>query len=307
MYPITAKNAYFIKLGKKKSGWVEDCILKNNNIMLGFTNPLHNECLRGEWEKIRKHWIAAGKKNGKATEFTNQIKIFYESGEDTLWITFFKRRLFWCFAEKKVEKLDNGNRIRKVKGEWKDCDIHKVPLELESLSGKLAKVQGFQGTICAVKEFEYLVRKINCTKLSEVEKVENTLATLKEDLAPTIQNLTWKDFEILIDLIFSYAGWQRVSALGKTEEAIDLVLMSPVNGNMAFVQVKSVSDLATFEDSIKKYRGMKQYDEMYFVVHTMKKPFINKEEKDINLWDVNKISELVVNSGLVNWIIKKTS
>ncbi len=305
MDAITAKNAYYIKLGKKNSGWVEECIEKDNNIKIGFRNPLHTECLNREWEKIRKYWIDEGKKNGKATEFTNQIKTFYESGEDTLWITFFKRRLYWCFAKTNIEEQEDGYRIRKVIGEWRDCNINGVPLEIESLSGKLTKVQGFQGTICGVKEFDYLLHKINDEKLNEVEKVKDTLFKLKIELEPIIQNLTWKDFELLIDLVFSYAGWQRVSSLGKTEEAIDLVLMSPVNGNRAFVQIKSESNNATFETYVKKFREMDQYDEMYFVVHTMTKPFISKEARDIKLWDVKKISELVVNSGLVNWVINK--
>lgn len=306
MGEIKATSAYFIKLGR--GAREEECILRDNTIKLGFNNPLHSECLAGEWHKIHEYWMRQGKKKGKATETTNQIKAFYESGDDVLWITFFRRRLYWCFAEKKVTQLPDGTRIRPVKGEWSYRDIQGVPLTLENLSGKLTKVQGFQGTICTVKELEYLVRRLNQQKLPAVQKAEETIATLLKDIEPLIQNLTWKDFELLVDLIFTQAGWQRISALGKTQKSIDLAMISPVTGNRAFVQVKSKATMGVFEDYIGQYRSMDEFDEMYFVVHTKDGSFdVWQDTQEIKLWDVEQLSRLVVNSGLISWLIKKAS
>lgn len=308
MSEIKTTSAYFIKLGRGGK-WEEECILRDNTIKLGFNNPLHSECLAGEWHKICEYWIRQGKKKGKATETTNQIKAFYESDDDdTLWITFFRRRLYWCFAEKKVTQLSDGTRIRRVKDKWSYRDIQSEPLTLENLSGKLTQVQGFQGTICTVKEFEYLVRRLNHQKLPAVQKAEATLATLLKDIEPLIQNLTWKDFEILVDLIFTHAGWQRTSALGKTQKSIDLAMMSPVTGNHAFVQVKSKASMSVFEDYIREYQSMDEFDEMYFVMHTKDGSFSGwQDTPNIKLWDVEKLSRLVVNSGLISWLIKKAS
>lgn len=307
MNPIIAKSAYFIKLGEKGE-WEEQCILYENTIKLGFNNPLHSVCLIGQWNEVYDYWISQGKTKGKATEMTNQIKVFYEGDEETLWITFFRRRMYWCFAEKEVTQLADGRRIRKVKGKWEYHDIQGIPLTIENLSGRLTKVQGFQGTICSVGAFEYLLRRINHQKLNEVEKAEETLSTLLKDIEPLIQNLTWKDFELLVDLIFTHAGWQRISTLGKTEKSIDLDLISPVTGNRAFVQIKSKSNMAVFEDYIEQYKSMKEFNEMYFVVHTTDKSFNRwQDTPDIKLWDVKKLSKLVVNSGLINWLIKKSS
>ena len=309
MNKIKADSAYFIKLGRKGQ-WEEECILHENTLRLGFNNPLHSECLSGEWDKISKYWLSKGKTKGKATEITNQIRTFYESNEKTLWITFFRRKMYWCFADKDVTLLPDGTRIRKVKEGWKDQDIKGSRLTIESLSGKLTKVQGFQGTICSIKEFEYLIRKLNHQKLPEVQKTEKALYTLFQLIEPLIQNLTWKDFELLIDLIFTRSGWQRISTLGKTEKSIDLVLMSPVTGNHAFVQVKSKSNLATLKKCIKQYRNMKEeFSLMYFVIHTTTDKALAKwqDEEDIKLWSATKLSELVVNSGLITWLIKKAS
>jgi len=304
MGEIRAASAYFIKLGKK-GAWEEECILRDNTIKLGFNNPLHSECLAGEWHKIHEYWR---RQKREATKITNQIKAFYESDDDTLWITFFRRRLYWCFVEKEVTQLADGTRIRPVKGKWSYQDVQGVPLTLDNLSGKLTKVQGFQGTICTVKELEYLVRRLNHQKLPAVQKAEETLVTLLKDIEPLIQNLTWKDFELLVDLIFTQAGWQRISALGKTQKSIDLAMISPVTGNRAFVQVKSKATMGVFEDYIGQYQSMEEFDEMYFVVHTKDSSFgVWQDTQDIKLWDVVKLSSLVVNSGLISWLIKKAS
>lgn len=307
MDKIKAKEAYFIKLGKK-GAWEEDCILRNQTIKLGFHNPLHHECLAGKWDEVFKYWVEQGKTKRKATEIKNQIQAFYESDEETLWITFFRRRMYWCFAEKKVVQLAEGARIRSVNRKWRYHDIEGYPLTLDNLSGKLTKVQHFQGTICSVREFEYLLRRLNHQKLPEVQKAEDTLAILLRDIEPLIKNLTWKDFELLVDLIFTQAGWQRVSTRGKMEKSIDLDLMSPVTGNRAFVQIKSKSSRGVFESYIKQYRSMDEFDEMYFVVHTADKSLSEwQDEPDIKLWDVTKLSNLVVNSGLISWLIKKAT
>lgn len=307
MRKIKAEKAYFIKLGRSGK-WEEECIFSENTIKLGFINPLHDDCLAAEWDKIYKYWIGQGKKKGRATQITNQIKAFYESGEDTTWITFHKRKLFWCFAERGVIKLSDGSRIRKVKGKWSSQDINGNKLSLENLSGKLTKVQGFRGAICKVKEREYLIRRINHQKLPEVQKAENTLQTLLKEIQPLIQNLTWKDFELLVDLIFTHSGWQRITTRGKTEKSLDLGLLSPVTANRAFVQIKSRSTMSEFQDYIEEFKSLEEYDKMFFVLHTKDKSLdVWQNEADIKLWDVKKLSLLVVNSGLISWLIEKAS
>lgn len=307
MKKIKANSAHFIKLGQR-GFWEERCILKDSTLRLGFDNPLHKECLQHDWDKVRQYWLQQGKTQGKATEATNQIKTFYESDQDILWITFFRRRMYWCFAHKKITKLKDGSRIRDVNGKWKYQDINGSPLFVDNLSGKLTKVQAFRGTICAVKEFDYLLRKINGEKLPEVQKAQDTLNSLILDIIPLIKNLSWKDFELLVDLIFAQSGWQRISTLDKTEKFIDLDLISPVTGNRAFVQIKSQADINKFRNCIKQYKTMKQYNEMYFVVHTTNGSFNTwQDTTDVKLFDVNKLSNLVVTAGLTNWLIQKTS
>jgi len=49
--------------------------------------------LDGYWDKLYDYWLNQGKAKGKATEITNQIKTFYESDENTIWVSFFRRKM----------------------------------------------------------------------------------------------------------------------------------------------------------------------------------------------------------------------
>ena len=52
---------------------------------------------------FKKHW-ALTKTKGKVTEITNVIKVFYTLPDTTMWITFFQRKLFWCFASSETKR-----------------------------------------------------------------------------------------------------------------------------------------------------------------------------------------------------------
>lgn len=305
---IQAQNALFIKLGRKGS-WAQDCI-NNSTLRLDFTNPHHQKCIEGDWEFIRNHWKNVERKtDGKATETTNQIRNFYESEVDVLWITFHNRKLYWCFSNREITELEDGTRIRPCKGSWSCEDINGTELTVETLSSRLTKTQAFQGTICNIEAeaLDYLKRRLNGTELQSVIRARKAYKELKDSLIDLIKNLTWQDFELLTDLIFSYAGWKRIETRGKKQKCIDLVLESPVTGKKAFVQVKSISDLSTFKKYVHQFKNMNQYDEMYFVVHSTKKDLGGYDgddrEKIIN---VDKIAELSINAGLADWIISKS-
>ncbi|MBP7653908.1 hypothetical protein KA977_10835 [Candidatus Dependentiae bacterium] len=303
---VEAKNAFFIKLGAGEM-WAEDCI-KNNTIRLGFGNPYHKNCLKKDWKKITNFYInKIKKKKTKASEVTNQIRNFYESGNDTIWITFHNRKMYWCFADEEVIELKDKTRIRKTKGLWSDSDIDKNKLTVDKISSKLTQVQGFIGAICSIREFEYLLNKINNKKSEDLLLVENVYNSLQDSLKPLIKNLTWEDFELLTDLIFSYSGWKRVDVLGKYQKAIDLDLMSPVTGKRGFLQVKSYSDLNTFFDYLERFKNMLLYDEMFYVVHSKSKDLENyKGDDSSKIIDIDKLAKLVIDAGLVEWLIEKT-
>jgi hypothetical protein len=307
------QKAYFIKLGRR-GRFEEDCI-KDGVLRLGFNNPYHDECLRGNFDSIRQWFEGKGKTKGVATAIVNQIRAFYESGEDHLWITFYQRKLWWAFAAPGIEQLEDGseqfedgNRIRKAVNGWKSTDVKGDVLSVDKISGRLTKVQMFRGTICEVKENRYLWGKINAIVSSDVARANKSLSELVDSALPLIKSLTWKDFELLVDLLFANAGWKRLGPVGGPEKDIDLDLMMPLNGRRAFVQIKSSSTQAAFDEYLCAFAENDLYDEMYFVVHTLKTALqITNCERPVTVINDKALSKLVVNSGMIEWLIEKAT
>lgn len=309
MNKLSPEKVRYIKLGAA-GDWEKWC-LDNNAIRLGYDSHHHNESINGQWDVVRNYWLKKRNGNeGAATRDLNQIRDFYELKEQDIWITFFQRKLYWCNASEVVEEIedeDGRSRIRKTIGQWSCKSLNDQILTIENIDGRVTKVQGFRGTICGIDLQDYLVNKINGQVQPEVETAKQHLAGLKNSIKDLIKGLWWNDFELLVDLIFSSSGWQRISVLGKTEKDIDLDLFSPVTHKRAFVQIKSSSNVETFKNYIELFSEYEQYDEMYFVVHTSGDELktINKSNMNVHLMDLDRIADLVINSGLVNWLITK--
>lgn len=301
----------YIKLGSG-GGFEKECIEDSpNTIKLSYHEVPHEMCMEGgELESVRK-WFVENEKTteGTATSHKNQIKAFYQEPETTMWITFYKNRLWWCFAEAEINyESETKFKTRKVKGNWSDKDINNKPLTTSNLSGKLTQVQGFRGTICEVKEKKYLLEKINCEISEERRELEVARQNLKERLIKQIEHLNWKDFETLVDLIFRQSGWRRMAQIGKATKTIDLELMEPVTRKSAVVQIKQTSGLEEFQQYQEKFSGMSQYDTFFFVVCQPSARLKSYQPiTEVNLYFGEQIAELSLSLGLVDWIITRTT
>ena len=308
MKKINPKKVLFIKLGEGGE-FEQDCIEKYQTLRIGYSRVDHELCIKGDWDAVHKYYTdVRGVKLSVATFHTNQIKYFYEDDEQTLWITFYANKIWWCFSKPEITLLPDKTKTRPVIDKWSDKDINGKLLSAESISGKLLKTQGFRGTICTVPAEKYAITKINGEQLSEVLEVEIALNSLKEKLSQLIKHLQWQDFEILVDLIFTQAGWQRVSEIGKTQKTLDLVLLAPVTEERAIVQIKSQSDLKEFKHYQNEFAMMTGYDKFFYVVHSPKIDLLNyQNDSETKLYFNDKISEFTIASGLVEWVIQKVS
>ena len=297
----------YIKLGDGGK-WERYCIEEQQTLRLGYESPHHQESLNGEWDTVRNFWLSARNGNqGAASRDLNQIRDFYELSDSDIWITFYQRRLYWCHAHKEVHELEDGSRIRNVIGSWSCYDKKGSPLFIENIDGRITKVQGYRGTICGVELPEYLLRKINGEVQPEIQSTKEALAALKVNIENLIKGLWWNDFELLIDLIFSQSGWQRISVLGKTEKDIDLDVFSPVTQKRAFVQVKSTTTANQIQSYREIFNQHHQYDEMYFVFHTFSGNLenLNIDDPRVAVWDISRVADLVINAGLIGWLLAK--
>lgn len=302
---VNPSKALYIKLGSSGQ-WERECIYETQTLRLGYTEINHDICLRGEWDKAAGECARFRSDTGAITRDVNQIRKFYEAGEDVLWVTFHANMLWWCFSRPEVTQLPDKTKVRPVIDKWRCTDIKRHPLQMDLLSGSLLSMQGFRGTICSVHEFKYLVNKINGTMPKEVEEAQITLSELENKLEVIIRDLHWKDFEILIDLIFRQAGWQRVSPLGETQRTLDLDLLSPITGDRYGVQIKSKASLADFRNYQQQFEDMQGYSKFYFVVHSPSSDLKNtREYNDFELILPHEVARLAVKYGLTEWIIAK--
>lgn len=308
MNKIQTNKAFYIKLGSQGS-YESEC-LKNPGIARVGWRDVPSAMLDGEpdqidWEAIKMLQNDLYKSKGTATNQTNQLKNFYTSKPDVLWITFYVNHLYWCFLDPRVEVSEDNTKFRRTLDGWHCTDIQDKELTFNRISGSLLTLKGFRGTICTVHELDYLLRKINGESSPEEERVENAKIELLQSLKDIIHRLHWKEFELLTDLIFRQTGWQRVGEVGKTQKSIDLDLLSPITNERILVQVKSEAGIAEFED-FEQFALNSPASLYYFVVHKPSKALENSApNSQVNAWFIEDIARLVVNYGLVDWLIAK--
>ena len=157
---INPKNAHYIKLGRN-GVWEKDCLEVSQTLKLGYREISHDLCLQGRWDEVQQELLEKRDTVGAATKDKNQIRAFYESDEQVLWVTFFGDRLYWCFSNSEITLLSDKNKSRSVIGQWSSSDLAGKPLQKSQLSGVLLRMQNFRRSICQVKELKYLVEKMS--------------------------------------------------------------------------------------------------------------------------------------------------
>ncbi len=308
---VTAKTGRYIKLGS--GGRWENLCLKDGTLRLGYYEIPHEAALKGDLQAIKSHYPDS--KAGAASNHARQILNFYDVSDDVIWFTFANGFLWWCKAEPVIEYLGNdkqkfpdGSRLRRTKGQWYNTNINGTPLRMTELNGEFVKIAGFQGTICDTKPhlLNYILNKINNENSSEMETAQQAVSHLLASLQPIIKSLHWKDFETLVDLIFSRSGWQRVSIVGETMKTADIELVMPVTGERAMVQVKSQTNQVELEEYIDAFDSW-EIPRLFYVYHTSKHPIsLKSPDSRITLVGPEQIASFVLDAGLVEWLLKKS-
>ncbi|OAP47430.1 hypothetical protein ATC00_22495 [Sinorhizobium americanum] len=301
---VSATNVLYIKLGR--NGEWENASLKDGELRFGYHGTPQALCVQGDWQGVWAHWNAKRSDPGAATRDMKQIRAFYEADAATIFVTFAHNRMYWCQPSGPVHALPDGSHSRKTVSGWSCRTLKGVELRSDRLSGRLLKVQMFRGTICDVGAKDYVLRRINDELSPEVAAAEEAERVLMEAIVNLMRLLTWQDFELLIDLVFSSSGWRRVSAVGKTQKTIDLELMLPTTGERAFVQVKSQASLSSLEQYVGLHRQAETYDRMFFVWHTGDIPEDRKVD-GVTLLGPQKLSRMILDTGLSSWLREKVS
>ena len=308
-HEIKVEDARYIKLGRK--GCWEPLCLEDGTLRLAYSDVPHDLAASGDLNGLRQHFIDQGYKPQIATSHTNQILSFYKSGPETLWITFSAGYLWWAIAEGPVEFLggsveemeERGSRLRRTRDGWRNSSIGGAPLRIPELNGALTRTAAYRMTICTVDQLDYLIRKINDQDLPEVATARSARAALLRSITDLMRLLTWRDFELLIELVFSQSGWRRISASGGTQKTIDIELVLPTTGETAFVQVKSKTDQGQLDDYLGRF-AERDDARMFYVYHTSKTALTCADDRVI-LVGPARLAKMVMDTGLFDWLLKK--
>ncbi|ODT97473.1 MAG: hypothetical protein ABS82_00575 [Rhodanobacter sp. SCN 67-45] len=297
--------AYFIKLGEG-GAWEPTC-LAEGTIKFGYHDTPQDLCEQGEWGEVWAFWARRRGNKGTATNDTRQIRTFFEASEDDIFVTFSQGYLWWCrpASTPVVQNAEDGSRLRRTVEGWRNTSIRGQPLSVSRLSGKLTKTQMYQGTICEVYERVYLLRRINDQRTPELAAAEATEQVLVKQILAMVRLLTPKDFELMVELIFSRSGWQRQSSTGGSQKTLDLDLLLPTTRERAFVQVKSRTNTVQFDEYAAEFASTDAHNRMFYVWHT---GTINRERPaNITLWGPDVIGSTVLDAGLLGWLKERVS
>ncbi len=299
----------YIKLGRG-GDWEEECV-RDGIARFGFGSASDERfplCRAGKWNELTTSFLEAGKDKGTATRFTNESRLFFEDDGTTLWITFAREHLYWGFlSHDPAEQHQSSDGVfRRVVGGWRSTDINGEPLSKNRLSGAINKLAAYRGTTCDVDVEQYVIRRINGEKTAEVEIANEALREMIEAVVGMLRLLTWHDFETLVGLVFSVSGWRRQGDVGGPQKTIDIEITLPTTGERAFVQVKSSTDQAELDKYVAQFETL-SYDRMFYIYHSAKKSLAEPDDKTITVVGPLKLAEMVVEAGLVSWLIRKVS
>lgn len=301
---ITIRNAYYIKLGAGGK-WADDAI-ERGLLRFGWRQIPIDEMHAGNWTAIRKRLSKEHSHKGTITTDTRRLRDIVDSVPGDVWVTFHDSLLWWCRPSTDAVGRDAMSTFRTLSSTWSCRDLNGGQLGANQIPGTISQLQGFRGTVCDVRQKAALQRLLNAEASPAFTATANARNALVSAVQAAIQDLHWKDFETLVDLVFRQAGWRRRSIIGKSMKYADIELEEPVTGDAYQVQVKASADLADFEEYAEKFSS-EGFRGMYFVVHSPSKDLAaaSSDFEAVKLVLSDRLGAMVVDGGLVRWVLDK--
>ena len=302
MDSVTFNNAYYIKLGTGGI-WEQSCIAESK-IRFGWSMEDAMNIQAGDFNVFLERRSKYLPSKQAQTKDLNAMKHLCLSNHHDVWTTFSDSKLWWCRISSPKVFGDQTSRYREVDG-WRDTDVHGNLLQINRIPGALSKIQGFRGTVCRVRAKTTLMRLINDEASPQYQNIAEARNHLSESVIDGIKRLHWKDFELLVDLIFRASGWRRLSMLGETMKFADLELEDPITHDKYQVQIKSRANLADFETYSNQFHG-RGFRKLYFVVHSPTEELAGMQPSPSNVELIlgERLAAMTVELGLVDWLMQ---
>jgi hypothetical protein len=306
---VSAERVRYIKLGKG-GGWEPECIRRGIvRFGTGSGEPRrYRWAIEGRWDDLRRSFVEAGDAPGTATRFTNETREFFTDDGSTLWITFVEQWLYWAFLDPSPPRPheDGDGTYRAVTDQWQRTDLQGRDLTVQRLAGSLTKSAAYRGTSFQLSSdpASYVIGRINGEVSPVVGRAYAAVSEIRASALELVKLLQPRDFELLVDLIFTSSGWRRITELGRTQKTLDLAVELPSTGEQAWIQVKSETSkdqLATYAEKLDAL----PYGRLFYVHHTGRVG--PSTDPRVVIIGPEKVAELVVDAGLVGWLIDKVS
>ena len=297
----------YIKLGQNGK-WAAEAV-EQGTIPFGYPLVDHDVCLAGDWDEVKRQLSRMGRSPRGVTQGVRELKDFYELPANTLWVTAAHGHFWWAFAdgpaiEVKGRNSDEPARYRRTRAGWCKTNLAGEPLTVRSLGSALTRTSSYQMTICTIKQADHLLRRIRGERDPLHVEAMTLRLRLRELALRLIQQLDWRDLEILVDLIFARGGWQRTSVLGEGLPDVDLILSHPTTGETAWIQVKSQTSQAELDDYLRRFRRDGSCDRFFFVCHSFAGTLSLPSESRLHLWAGDRLAAAALDAGLFDWLLE---
>jgi len=323
---------YWVKLGE--GNLLANRGIDEGRIYVRWPEAKLEDIRSNRWDEIEKDIRAANTASkASATRQYRMFAMFCSSTHRDIWVTFHRSCMYWGRL-----KEDSPVEIEVINGvEWKYRELDSEGWSPKNKKGKIlysnqlpgivAMMSGWQQTLSTVRSQEYekrpeiLMAVIDGEPTTERIDLEHAKMTLQKSLVPAIEQLHPNDFEILVDLIFRQAGWKRRTVLGSIMRDVDLELEEPMLKYMASaekcryaIQVKSKATLEEFRAFCALCKNNSEVDGQfgkgYFFVHSDYNKIAEwsqeNQDQKVELVVPFKIADMIIEFGLVGWILDRT-
>ena len=298
-------DVFYIKLGRG-GGWEAESI-REGIIRFGYDETPADLAEAGRWnevkDQVRGVWSSDA---GALTRHVEQVRKYYEASERDIFITFHLGALCWCHPTGPIERYENGWHWRRTINGWSNRSLGGQLLSEDKLSGNLTKVQMFRGTISTVRKKEYLLRKLRDEDLPAVARAKAVESDMIASNIALMNLMTWRDFELLVDLVFTSSGWRRIAEVGRTQKTVDLELLLPTTGERAFVQVKSRTSNDELQSYVELFQQSDLHARMFYVWHSGTVDEAIGHD-GVTLVGPRGLARMVMDAGLSTWLREKVA
>lgn len=303
----------YIKNGEGGRWWKAAKV--GNQLHAGWSNipvDLLKQCDLKRIRRVIDNDYANRKKKNGATQDFNALCSLLDKPSQYVWVTFENGEMWWCTVHDEITPNDKGESIDKgyfwltCDRNWSNKSLGGRSLAIDDIPGDVTKTAGTRGTVCVPGAWQSILRIIQDKKDPYAMRVTQSRESYKKDILALIKHLSWKDFEQLIDHIFTRSGWARISTLGKTREGLDLAVENVAIGEKAYVQVKSVAGQKILDNYVGRFKQERdRYDRMIFAVHSPEGILTTPPDLPVHVWKGDEIAGFVVRLGLGEWVASR--